>query len=190
MVGKFRQMHGDISVTLADVPDAVRPQAAEREESNFTRLSRLGEIVNAKPAGELLVLESITRFSSKIGFLADLHGPDAWRVDGEQEIAMGLQVTRAGVRRTCDKLDRIRPSRIAHVDHRNTVGKAVADIGKALVDHDLHAIAAAALVGVAKKFDIARGDRIHAKILPDGFAGTPKARARKPGSLIVTFLET
>jgi hypothetical protein len=42
----------------------------------------------------------------------------------------------------------------AHVDHGDAVGKAVADIGVAAIDHDLDAVAAAALVAVAEEFDV------------------------------------
>ena len=39
--------------------------------------------------------------------------------------------------------------------------KAVADIGEAAIDHDLHAVAAAALVAVAEEFDVVRRDGVH-----------------------------
>src|ERR1700722_8701374 len=132
------------------------PEPAKRQESDFARRFRLRKVKNSQTASELLILQRVIRIAGEVGFLADLHGPDAWSVDREQEITMGLQVMRARVRRTRQKVDRLRIFRIAHIDDRDAVGKAVADISEALVDHDLHAVAAAALVAVAQKFDVMR----------------------------------
>jgi hypothetical protein len=98
-------------------------------------------------------LQRIPRGSLEIDFLAHLHGPDTRAVDGQQQVAVGLQMMRARVRRAGDEIDRFGIFRIAHVDDRDAIGKAVADISKAPVDHDLHAVAAAALVAVAEEFD-------------------------------------
>src|ERR1700689_2223989 len=145
-------MHRDIGVGPADRPDAVRPEAAERQESDFARRMWFRQIVDAQAAGELLTLERVARGAGEIGFLADLHGPHARAVDREQEIAVRLQVMRARVRRTGDEIHRLRIFRIAHIDDGDAVGKTMADIGETAVDHDLHAVAAAALVAMTEEF--------------------------------------
>src|ERR1043166_3043829 len=72
---------------------------------------------------------------------------------------------RAGVGRGGDEVHRLRVLRIAHVDHGDAVREAVADIGVAAMHHDLHAVAAAALVAVTDELDVARSDGDHCKFL-------------------------
>ena len=57
---------------------------------------------------------------------------------------------------------------IAHVDGGDAVREAVADVGVTAVHHDLHAVAAAAEVGMADELDIARGDGVHAALSHSG----------------------
>ena len=108
MVGKFRQMHRDIGVALADIPDAMRPQAAERQEGDLARRFRLRQIVDAQPAGELLTFERVARGAGEIGLLAHLHGPHARAIDRQQQVAVGLDMVRAGIRRAGQEIDRLR----------------------------------------------------------------------------------
>jgi len=161
VVGKFRQMDRDIGIAAADIPDAVRPEAAERQEGDFARRFRPRQIVDAKPAGEFLARQGAGRSSREIGLLAHLHSPHARPVDRQHEAVVGLQMMGARIRRAGQEIDRFWLLRIAHVDNGNAVGKTVADIGKAALDHDLHAIAAAALVGMAEKLDVMAGDGGH-----------------------------
>src|SRR5580698_3803323 len=69
----------------------------------------------------------------------------------------GLQMMRPGVWRARQKIDRLRVLRVAHIDDGDAVGKAVADIGKALIDHDLHAITAAMLTILPLKALLPKG---------------------------------
>ena len=134
--------------------------AISRGASGFARF------VDAKPAGEFLAFQRVARRAGEIGFLAHLHGPHARAVDREQQIAVRLQMMRAGIRRAGEELHRLRLCRIAHVDDGDAVGKTVADIGEAAMHHELHAVAAAALVAVAEEFDVVRRDGVHERSSP------------------------
>src|SRR5271169_3405219 len=96
----------------------------------------------------------------------DLHRPHARPVDGEQQVVMGLEMDGAGVGRAGQERDGLRVLQIAHVEDGDAVRIAVADIGVAAMHHDLDAVAASALVGVADELDVARRYRIHSLPLP------------------------
>ena len=164
VVGEIGKMDRGIGVTPAGVPDAVRSEAIDRHEADLGRLLRPGDIVDADAGGEpALVLQLVRRRAAEIGLLVleFLHGPDARRVDGQQQIVMGLQVEGARSRRTGDEVDGLRVLGIAHVDGGDAVAEAVADIGVAAMHHDLDAVTAAAHVGMTDELDIAGGNRIH-----------------------------
>ncbi len=74
---------------------------------------------------------------------------------------MGLQVKGPRVRRRGDEVRGARVLRVADIDNGEAVAEHMADKGMALVDHDLHPIAAAALVAAADEIDVARRDRDH-----------------------------
>src|SRR5262249_19625593 len=93
----------------------------------------------------------------------------AGRVDADQEVAVRLQVQRAGVGRGGDEVDGLRVLRIAHVDDGDAIAEAVADIGVAAMHHDLHAVAATALVAVTDELDVARRDSDHFELPPETF---------------------
>src|SRR5438105_1563046 len=71
--------------------------------------------------------------------------------------------------------------RIAHVQDGDAVRIAVADISIAAVHHDLDAVTAPALVGVANELDVAGCDRIHGSPLP--FRAAPGPRHRVGGEI-------
>jgi hypothetical protein len=50
----------------------------------------------------------------------------------------------------------VRLARVADVGDRKAIAEHVADKGMPLMDHNLHAVATAVLVGVAYEFKIAR----------------------------------
>ena len=56
---------------------------------------------------------------------------------------MGLQMKGARIGRRGEEIDRARVARVAHIDDGKAVAEHVADIGVALVHHDLHAVAVA-----------------------------------------------
>ena len=101
---------------------------------------------------------------------------------------MGLQMKGPRIGRRRDEIDRARRARVAHIGDRKAVRKHVPDKGMALVDHDLHAVAAAALVAMPDKFDVARGNRVMARrpLLKSGsqsgkLAQTERSFLRHPG---------
>jgi hypothetical protein len=74
---------------------------------------------------------------------------------------MGLEMDGAGVGRAGHEGNGPSVLRVAHVDDADAVRIAVADIGVAAMHHDLDAIAAPALVGVADELDISGRYHIH-----------------------------
>ena len=74
---------------------------------------------------------------------------------------MGLQMDGASIGWAGQERDGLGVFQIAHVDDGDAVGVAVADIGIAAMHHDLDAVAASALVGVANELDVAGCYRIH-----------------------------
>jgi len=65
------------------------------------------------------------------------------------------------IRRRRDEIYRVRLARVANVSNGKAVAEHVADKGVPLMDHDLDTVAAAVLVGMPDKFDIARRNRDH-----------------------------
>ena len=70
---------------------------------------------------------------------------------------MRLQVQRPGVRRRGDVFHDLRVARVAHVDDGEALREDVPDIGVAAMHHDLHAVAAAALIAVADEAHVVGG---------------------------------
>ena len=75
---------------------------------------------------------------------------------------MGLQMKGARICRRRDEIYRAWLAGVADVGDRKAIAEHVTDKGVPLVDHDLHTVAAAILIGMADKFDIARRNRDHA----------------------------
>src|SRR5712671_823225 len=92
---------------------------------------------------------------------------------------MGLEMDGAGVGRAGQEGDGPRVLRIPHVENADTVRIAVADIGIAAVHHDLDAVAAPALVGVADELDVAGRYRIHAHLSPVALSSPSSSRRRR-----------
>src|SRR5262249_25247328 len=87
--------------------------------------------------------------------------PHARQVGREQQVLVGLQVDAARVLRAGDEVDVLGVLGVAHVEHGEAVRERLADIGVAAVDHDLDAVAAAALVAVADELDVLRRVGFH-----------------------------
>ena len=62
---------------------------------------------------------------------------------------MCLEMDVPGVLGRCDVIHRLGIARIGDVDDAEALGEHVADIGKATMHHQLHAIRSATLVGMA-----------------------------------------
>ena len=80
---------------------------------------------------------------------------------------MRLQMKGPRIGRRRDEVDRARVLGVAHIDDREAVAEHVADIGVALVHHDLHAVAASALVAAGDEIDVAGGNRDHRPLLSE-----------------------
>src|ERR1700730_18660118 len=82
----------------------------------------------------------------------------------------------SGIGRAGQEGDGPRVLRIAHVQDADAVRIAVADIGIAAVHHDLDAVTAPALVGVANELGVAGCYRSHGSPLP--CLAVPRSRHR------------
>ena len=69
---------------------------------------------------------------------------------------MGLQMDVPGPRRRGQVVHRARALGVAYIDHAETLGEHVADIGVAAMHHDLHAVGPAALVAMADNAHVVR----------------------------------
>ena len=77
---------------------------------------------------------------------------------------------RAGIRRRREKIHRARVPWVPHIDDGDPVAEHVTDEGMTLMDHDLHPVAAPALVAAADEVDVARRYGNHRKApQPAGF---------------------
>src|SRR5271169_5362769 len=92
---------------------------------------------------------------------------------------------RTRIWRRRDKIYRARPARLADVGDRKAIAEHMADKGMPLMDHDLHAVAAAVLVGMAYEFNIARRHRDHAA--PPLRGDIPKRKLEREDQLGTKF---
>ena len=161
LVAELGVVDRDVGVTAADIPDAMRPHPLGRHKGELARRLGLRDVVNTNPGRVLLTLQKIGRRPRVMGLRIDLHRPHARPVNGEQQIVMGLEVDRAGVGRARHEGNGSRVLRVAHIDDADAIRIAMADIGVAAMHHDLDAVAAPTLVGVADELDVAGRDRIH-----------------------------
>src|SRR5712671_8246106 len=131
-------------------------------------ISRLGmrDVEDADSGRVLAAPQEIGRRSRVVSLRIDLHRPHARPVDGKQQVVMGLEMDGAGVGWAGQEGDGPRVLWIAHIQDADAVRIAVADIGIAAVHHDLDAVAAPSLVGVANELDVAGCYRIHGLPLP------------------------
>jgi hypothetical protein len=103
--------------------------------------------------------------------------PDARTVDGQEQVLVDLEMDGPGVGRAGDELDGLRARGIADVDDRDPVAERVADVGVPAVDHDLDAVAPAALVRVAHELDVTGRDGVH----PAALSGPSAPRGARSG---------
>lgn len=158
-------MDGGVGVAPAGVPEAVRPEAVGGHEADLGRLLGPGDVGDANTGGEafLRLLELVGGRAAEIRLLVLklLHGPDARRVDRDQQILMGLQVEGARAGRTGVEIENLRVPGIADVDRGDAVAEPMADIGEAAMDHDLHAVAAPTKIRMADELDALGCHGIH-----------------------------
>src|SRR5438093_5653407 len=94
-----------------------------------------------------------------------LHAPDARHVGRDEEVLVRLEMNAPRVGRAGKKVDEARMLRIADVEDRDAVAERLAEVGVAAMDHDLHAVTAAGLVGVTHEGDVAGCDALHLSLL-------------------------
>ena len=169
VIAEVREVDGGIGVPAARVPDAVRPDPVDRHEPDLGRLLGPRDVEDADPGGEApgAVAELVGRRPLEVVLevLELLHVPDARTVDRQEQVIVGLEVDGPRVGRTGDELDRPRVRGIADVHDRDSVAEGLADVGVAAMDHDLDAVAPAALVGMADEPDVGRRDGTRAGAL-------------------------
>src|SRR5207248_141377 len=159
VIDEFGEVDRGVGVASAGVPDAVRPETARRHEADLPRFLGFRNVVDADAAGEAArgILQFVGRRAAEVRLLVALellHRPDARRIHREQQVLVGLQVEGARARRAGNEVDYLRLLRIAHVDSGDAVVEAVADVRKAAMHHDLHAVALAAKVGMRHELDV------------------------------------
>ncbi len=157
-----------IGVAPADIPQAVQPQPVDWHEADLARLGGLRDVEDAQPGGEGLLalgegfgdrgLEVVVR----VGIA--LQHPDVRGIDRQQQVVVSLQMQCTRIWRRRDEIYGARPARVADVGDCKAIAEHVADKSMPLMDHDLHAVAPAVLVGVADEFNIARRDRDHSAV--------------------------
>ena len=160
VVGKTVDQRRHVRPAATDVPDAVNADAAQRQKADFARPVRRGDIKNAKPGAPAPVLNVADGLSYLTGVVDLLVGEAGIGkqipgVDHQQQVVMRLEVHVPGARRRGDIARGFRIFWIAHVDNRKALRHHMADIRKAAVHHQLHAIRTTALVAMANQPHIA-----------------------------------
>src|SRR5262245_27078716 len=170
VVAELREVDGGVGVASARVPEPMGPDALHRHEADLARLLGSGDVEDPETGAERAraPLQLVGRRGAEVVLLVLelLHGPDARAVDGDEEILVGLQVNGPRVGGTGYEVDGPGMARVAHVQDGDAVAERVADVGVAAMDHDLDAVAAPALVGMADEPDVARGRGVHDRFAP------------------------
>ena len=157
VVGEAVEQRRGVGPAAADVPEAVQAGALDRHEADLPRVAGLRDVVDrhaGRPVAAALVGLGVVVDRALVVVLLVGHlglGEHVLVVDDEEQVVVRLQMQRPGVGRRGDVFHRFGLLRVAHVDDREALGEDVADIGEAVDDHDLHAVAAAVLVGCSRR---------------------------------------
>jgi hypothetical protein len=178
-----------IGVAVADPPHAMEPQAFDLHEADRTGLAGLRYVVDAE-AGRI-VLAALAEVGTGdvvggfrvVGLLGVVDRVEVELLDHQQKIAVALAMQGPRARVAGEISGALGLPRIAHVDKAPATAERMADMGEALVDHDLHPVGLAALIGVAEEFDAARAfvlgshrPRPFPDLQPDDAAATYSSR--------------
>src|SRR4029450_7841410 len=131
-------------------PDAVQPEAVHRQEADLPGGGRVGEVVHghAGPVlGRRVGGQHLADGAAVVGRLVG-EGLGREQVDGvdhQQQPVGQLQVEVPGAGGGRQVVDRLGVAGVADVDDGHAAREHVADVGVAAADHDLDAVAAAAL---------------------------------------------
>ena len=180
-VAEPAQQRRGVRPAAAHVPDPVQPEAVHRQEADLAGPGRVGQVVHlhAGPVGGRRV--GGQHLADRAAVVGRLVGEGLGReqvdgVDDQQQPVGELQVQVPGAGRGRQVADRP-GSGVADVQDGHAVAEHVADIGVAVADHDLDAVATAALVGVAEQGDVA--GEVGCGRHPDRVSG-PRRRRRPP----------
>jgi len=145
----------------------MQPNAVDRHEADLTRLCWFGDVEHGHAGGPvsrarrfLVAVRAGLRFvvvPLVRHFGLREHIP---AVNEKQEVVVHLQMEAPGVGRILDVVDRLRPGRVANVDDGKTFRTDMTDIGVTVTHHDLLAVGAAGLIGVADQTHVARVARL------------------------------
>ena len=153
------QQRRRISVTTACPPNAVQAKALDFHEPDRTGIGRIGNIVDPHAGGKIHASGAVTVRIHLIGpgviILDRQQGPKVEFFDIQQQAFGCLQMQTHRVLMDRHEIRRLRIARIAHIRNHHAPTDAGADIGITAIDHDLHAVATATLVGIADEIDIA-----------------------------------
>src|SRR5262249_54570207 len=134
VVGEIGEVDRGIGVAATGVPDPMRTKTIDRHEADLGRLLGPRDVVDPDARRETaLVLELVRRRAAEIRLLVLklLHGPDARRVDRQQQIVVGLQMKSARAGRARDEIEHLWTRRVAYVHGGDAIAEAVADISVA-----------------------------------------------------------
>ena len=181
-VGEAVEMRRDVGVAPADIPDAMQSKALDRHEADLARFGRPRYVVDPEARRERHAVP-VERFGERAGeeilVACDLlRGPNIGGVDDEEQIVMHLEMERPGVRRRRHERNRDRLFGITDVDDREAAAEDMADKSMAAMDHDLHAIAPAALIAMTEEPDVTLRRCLHQVTLPPARCGRKAAPAR------------
>ncbi|VTP65057.1 Uncharacterised protein [Leclercia adecarboxylata] len=132
----------------------------QRQKADLPWLIRGGDIKDAQPGAPASVLYVADRLPHLAG-VVDLFirkagiGKQVPGVDHQQQVVMGLKMYVPGAGRRGHIACGPRVFRVAHINNRKALRHHMADIGKAAMHHQLHAVRASALVAVADQPHIA-----------------------------------
>ena len=166
VVGEAVEQGRRVSPAAARIPDPVDAAALDGHEADLPGFLRPGYVVDGhacRPVALRLAAscggtDFLAQGSLVIGVLVlELRRREhVLGVDHQKQVLMCLEMDVPCVRRRGHVFDRARIFRVAHVNHAEALREHVADIGVAIVDHELDPVRATALIGVADDLHVLR----------------------------------
>ena len=141
-----------IGPAAARVPDAMHADAVDRHEADLARIGPVGDVEDADAGAVSARLLGLFRHRAGVvdGFVRQVRvGVEVHAIDDEQQVLVRLQMNAPGAGRALHIVDGLGIARVADVEDRKTVRELVADVGVAVLNHDLDAVASATLIGIS-----------------------------------------
>ncbi len=181
VVGEAVEQRRGIGIAPADPPDAVQAETGHLHRADLSRIGRIGNVVDIHAGGVVLAAlaeaAAVHLAGPAVVFLLRQQRPLICLLDAQQHVVGRLEVHAHGVRMHRHEVHRLRIARVAHVGDHHAASHPCADVCVAACHHHLDAVAAAALVGVADKFNVPRAFRDDHDLLPSLIS-----RQLRPGS--------